>query len=216
MAKAIQADVFVFLDDVQFHKGGFQNRTLLPGANGDFYLTIPVKKAPLHQTIREVSVSYLTDWPRKHARSIEQVVGADLGRQMLSQCLDGIQETQPSLGSLTTATCKWMLAKIGYAGKTLLASDLDVAGSKQDRIVRICRAVGADTYISGLGAAAYQDSTTFARAGIDLMYIHRRPPDEANGASISSDPYSALGDVLQHGPELQRRLLEAFELKGTP
>ena len=40
--KVMSADLFVYLDIVQFSKNGFQNRNMVKGQTGPLWLTIPV------------------------------------------------------------------------------------------------------------------------------------------------------------------------------
>lgn len=50
------------------------------------------------------------------------------------------------------------------------SSDLGVDGSKGDRLVRICREVGADVYLSGAGGREYIDVKAFRDAGIEVEF----------------------------------------------
>jgi hypothetical protein len=59
---------------------------------------------------------------------------------------------------------------LGIATKIIIASHLDCPLEGTERLVEICRRVGADTYLSGSGGSKYQDEATFAEAGIKLAY----------------------------------------------
>src|ERR1035438_5767651 len=68
--KISHADVFVFVDNIQFNRKSWQQRTLIKSNNSSIYLTIPVsKKRKDDQLINEVEI--IDDgWRNKHWRSI--------------------------------------------------------------------------------------------------------------------------------------------------
>ncbi|MDD2554275.1 MAG: WbqC family protein, partial [Desulfotomaculaceae bacterium] len=54
-SKMENADIFVILDNVQYIRRSYINRTRILGANGDFYLSIPVNFSS-GQKISEVTI----------------------------------------------------------------------------------------------------------------------------------------------------------------
>ena len=67
--KVISSEKFVFLDDVQFEKNGFQNRNKIRTYDGEIWLTVPVK-AKSQTLLKDVKINYSTDWINKHKKSI--------------------------------------------------------------------------------------------------------------------------------------------------
>lgn len=53
--------------------------------------------------------------------------------------------------------------------RLVFASQYAVASSGTQRLVDLCKAVGADAYMCGGGAAGYQDDACFARHGLGLV-----------------------------------------------
>ena len=75
LAKWAAADVFVFLDTVQYTKNGWQNRNRIKTADGLAWLTIPVcvkGHTSLGTAIKDVPIDRVKPWRVKHLRSIEQ------------------------------------------------------------------------------------------------------------------------------------------------
>ena len=67
-----QADVFVYLDDVQFDKHGWRNRNRIKTPNGQAsWLTVPIrhrgKGKPL---INEIEIDEQSRWGRKHIETL--------------------------------------------------------------------------------------------------------------------------------------------------
>nr|MCU0390445.1 WbqC family protein [Thermoflexibacter sp.] len=62
-------DAFIFYDEVQYTKNDWRNRNKLYGANGEFWLTIPIDKNAVKQKISEVKIGNST-WQSQHFKSI--------------------------------------------------------------------------------------------------------------------------------------------------
>lgn len=70
--KITEADIFVFLDTVQYEKNSFINRNKIKTPQGPQWLTIPVKsKGHITATLRETLVDDSKPWRSKHLKSIE-------------------------------------------------------------------------------------------------------------------------------------------------
>src|SRR5438128_11507779 len=73
-AKIARSDLFIVLDDVQYEKNGFQNRSKIKTAQGWMYLTVPAQK-PLQRCIREIEIDPRSNWRDKHRRALEMNYG---------------------------------------------------------------------------------------------------------------------------------------------
>ena len=54
-------------------------------------------------------------------------------------------------------------------------SELDVTGTSSQRLLDICKKLGADTYISGIGGKQYLDEKLFKNNKINLKYKNYNP-----------------------------------------
>jgi len=67
-----QADVFVFLDNVQFARRSWQQRNRIRGPKGLQWLSVPVKKrGRYHRDIRSTKIVKDGRFPTKHLRALE-------------------------------------------------------------------------------------------------------------------------------------------------
>ena len=63
--KKIQSsDIFVFLDDVQFSKGSFDNRNRIKTPIGEVWITVPLARPVFGKNLNELLISYETDWQK--------------------------------------------------------------------------------------------------------------------------------------------------------
>jgi hypothetical protein len=109
---------------------------------------------------------------------------------------------------LSRAVLEALCRLLGLRRSILLSFVLEVPRQKTERLIAICRALGADRYLTGDAASDYPDETQFAAHGIRVEYHHYRHPVYAqrHGAFV---PYLSVVDLLMnHGRESLRVLVD--------
>ncbi|MBN1674498.1 MAG: WbqC family protein [Kiritimatiellae bacterium] len=165
------ADVFVFLDNVQFKKNEFQNRNRVLTPNGAQWLTVPVSFR-FGDTLRNVKLAENVPWRRKVWRSLEQnYARAPHFGEFAPGLYDVLQRDYANLAEVNTATALWLRACFGIVTPTLVCSDLpEFDAEPTRRLIDICRHVEADTYLAGAGGRDYMDIGLFERSGLRLVF----------------------------------------------
>ena len=203
LAKWAAADVFVFLDTVQYQKNGWQNRNRIKTQAGATWLTVPVH-APLGTPISSVTVDHRQPWPRRHLRAIEHAYADAPCFTRFRDELAALYATDwEALAPLAIASARWLAGSFGIETPTLLASELsgaDVA-DPTDRLVALCRAVGADTYLAGQDGPTYMDVTRFEAAGITIRLQAYDHPSYAQLHGQFVPSLSSLDLLLNAGPD---------------
>jgi WbqC-like protein family len=170
--KIDQSDLFVVLDTVQFKKNEWQNRNRIRTAQGWQWLTVPVLQK-FGQVISEVCINERVGWPSKHRRAFEMhYAHAPLSGPYLQGLQEIYDRPWERLSDLNVAVIRWLLAAFGITTPLRLASELDPQDPKMeatDRLIEICRSVGADTYLAGPGAHDYMDTSRFKKSGIGFV-----------------------------------------------
>lgn len=202
LAKWAAADVFVFLDTVQYEKNGWQNRNRIKTAGGPRWLTVPVH-ARLGTPIDAVGVDTAQPWRERHLRAIED---AYAGAAHLARHRPALRELYaaewPRLAPLAVATAEWLAQTIGIATPARLASSLRVSVAEPtERLIALCRTVGADTYLAGRDGAKYMDREAFARAGIRVEFQAYEHPEYAQLHGEFAPFLSGLDLLLTHGDD---------------
>jgi hypothetical protein len=172
MNKLLRSDVFVWLDNVQYRKNYFQNRTEIRTHRGErAWLTVPVR-APFGTPIDEV-VAADPGWAERVRARVEQEYhhaphfDAVWPRLEAALAADGDR--------LTDIDRRCLDALLGLIGgerprivgiRELGVSATDPTG----RLVEACRALGATRYIAGKGGRNYLDVEAFEKAGIEVVW----------------------------------------------
>lgn len=173
--KMLKADVFCYLDTVQFEKNDWQNRNRIRTAAGWQWLTVPVGyRYP--QTIAEVPVAAGT-WARRHLQALRSSYGrAPYFGRYIPLFEEALRREWTSLCALNLHLLEILRGALGISTPTVRAAEIPAATEPNRRLVDICRALGADTYLAGAGAAAYMDPACFARHGLHVQAQEFRHP----------------------------------------
>lgn len=206
--KVLSADIFVYLDSVQFSKNGVQNRNQIKTAQGPLWLTIPVRNH-LGQLLKDTKVAE-PGATRKHWKTIKTSYARTPGfarwQGELEHLLD--RDTEFLLESAIDST-EWMLSKLNVRTERIKASELDgLAGEASKLVASICRALRATSYLTGTGALAYLDDRDFAEIGCEVVVQQWKPftHEQVNGDFV---PDLSTLDLLLNCPDEALNLIEA-------
>ena len=204
-AKWAAADLFVFLDTVQYQKNGWQNRNRIKTREGARWLTVPVR-ARLGTPIRDVPVDASQPWRARHFAAIDRAYGGARCWARYRDELQGLYRREwERLAPVAVASAEWLARTLGITTPTRLASEIGLPDRAQAdataRLVALCRVVGADTYLAGRDGALYIDMAQFQAAGIAVESQQYEHPAYAQEHGEFVPALSAVDILLNHGDE---------------
>ncbi|MGA1826332.1 MAG: WbqC family protein [bacterium] len=171
MNKIASVDVFVLLDTVQYKKNEWQNRNQIKTATGSQWITTPVCYH-YPQKIMEVRINNTVRWGAKHSASLITNYNkapyfrtyADFFNNIFSKKWELLVDL--NIHIIEFLTTIWKLNT-----DIVRASCIDMDEQNPTvRLVNICKALGADTYLSGRDGAQYMDLEQFADNGIQVVF----------------------------------------------
>ena len=204
-----QADVFVVLDHVQFERRNYQNRTMIRVAGKPRWLTVPVEQHSQKERIAEKRIDNSLHgtprwWSSAHFQTIRHAYRqAPFVAQYLPALRRLFETRWTGLAELNAAALELLREAFGIRTRLVKSSELGVQGAKSELVLNLCRAVGADTLLVGLGGSRdYLDKEAFARAGIALAYQEFEHPvyPQCDGGAFDKG-LSALDMLLNSGPD---------------
>lgn len=211
--KIDRADVFVLLDTVQFKKNEWQNRNRIRTPQGWQWLTVPV----LHdfgQRLDEVRINQTVNWAAKHVRALEMhYARAAFAPHFLPQLHRIYERPWDRLLDVTMACLRWLLEALEIRTPLRMASEMLLREEPTDRLIDICRAVGATKYLAGAGAQHYMDFARFEAAGIRVEVQEFKHPVYPQCYEPFVPGLAAVDLLLTCGPEGRHTLRQArYEL----
>ena len=169
--KIIQADVFCYLDNVQYKKNEWQNRNRIKTAQDWQWITVPVcYRFP--QKINEVEINNRQNWSKKHLQALvtnyRRAPYFDAYFSTLEECFTRGWKRLSELNIFLIEQIRGFLML--QQKPTVLASSLALRDDPTDRLIDICKAVDADTYLSGQDGASYMDLDRFEANNIKTIF----------------------------------------------
>jgi hypothetical protein len=176
--KIARADVFVFLDTVQFEKNSFINRNRIKTPHGVQWLTVPVRhKGHLTDTLRNTEVEYSRPWAQSHLKSVRMNYAR---ARFFESCLPKLEallnDGRANLAELCWRQLRFWLAEFAIPTRVVRSSELPVSGRKAALIMELCRHFGADRFLCGALGRNYLCAEEFRTAGIELEFQSYESP----------------------------------------
>lgn len=176
--KIARADVFVFLDTVQYEKNSFINRNRIKTSQGPAWLTIPVKtKGHTSASLRTTEIDDSQMWRMKHLKSIEMNYRkAPRFEEYFSGIENLIKMPQSNLAEYCFQQLGFWLKEFGIGTRIVRSSELNVTSTKSDLLRDLCLHFGARHYLSGALGRDYLVEDDFSKAGISIEYQNFKSP----------------------------------------
>lgn len=167
------ADIYVVLDNVQYRRRYFQNRNKIRTKKGWQWVIIPVEKENRNDLLIKDTLILNSDakWKKKNIESIyHNYCKCPYFKNYWDEFKDIYSKDYLLLVEFNLVLLRFFLEKLDIKKEIQLASTLNVSGDKGDLIFNICKAVGAETYISGISGKEYLDLKLFHDAGINVAF----------------------------------------------
>jgi hypothetical protein len=214
-----QVDAFVLLDHVQFERRNYQNRTMIRMNGAAHWLTVPVVQRSQQERIVDKEVDNGKEdtryWGRLCATTLQHVYGKAAFFRDYAPALKAILETRHArLVDLNQATLDLLRDAFGIRTPLVRSSELNVGGQRAELVFEICKAVGADRLLAGMGGSrGYLDVEDFARRGVRIEWHQFQHPVYAQPGPQTFLPGLSAIDMLFHcGPGL---LMPSAERKAA-
>jgi len=184
------SDVHIVLDHVQFEKNSFVNRNKVRTREGWTWLTVPVltKGRFGHLAINQLDLVAGHPWAKKHWSTLRMNYARAPFFPSYAPAYDALY-AHPWSGFLPMAEAflRQHLADLGIRTQILFSSTLGISGTKSDLVLNLCRAVGADRYLSGHWDAATSPRLTLRMPAFNssiktssIQAIHNANPARLN------------------------------------
>lgn len=208
MHKVMSADIFVYLDTVQFSKNGVQNRNQFKTSQGPQWLTVAVK----HELGQSILDTQLADANVgvKHWKTLQANYARTPGFQRWKDELhDLLHQEFRTLDEIAIASTEWMIDKLAISNKRLRASEMSgTHGRASELVASICEALEGDRYLTGTGALAYLQAEDFKRIDCEVL-VQRWQPFSYQQPHGDFAPDLSTLDLLLNEPDQAAELIAA-------
>lgn len=191
------ADVFVLYDNIKYTKRGWINRNRILENDAAGTITLPLQKAPDSADIRERRIAGQFD--RRHM--VKRLANAYRRAPQFSAAMASLEplilNPEDDLFAYLRNSIVGICRHLGIETKIVTSSSVaaDHALPGQDRVLDLCRALGATTYINPVGGMELYDAEAFGARGVELRFL-RSPPISYPQHSAPFVPMLSIVDVM--------------------
>ena len=174
--KIFLSDVYVILDKAQF-QFDITNRNKIITPDGSWTrISVPIKKGQKFFEIRNVEINNDLPWGEKNWNLIHKSYNTtpffDLYKTFLSSIY---RKKWEYIFDLNFQTLKKVFDWLGIKTKIVFESELNVTGTSSERLLNICKKIGATKYLSGPGGKNYLNEKFFAHDKINVEFQKYNP-----------------------------------------
>lgn len=194
-------DFFLVCDNMQYTKKGWINRNRILQNGKDAFFTLPLKNAPqsAHIADREIAPDFnaehlLQQFTHAYQRSpyfeealpLLQSIMRHNDLNLFNFNLNSIREVCKHLGIQT---------RIGKTSDAPINHDL----KKEDKVLALCQAMGAQTYINSIGGRELYNKERFKQNGVSLDFLETTP-FQYKQFKNEFIPWLSMVDILMFNP----------------
>ena len=194
-------DQFIVYDNIKYTKKGWINRNRMLMNGTDAMFSLPLKKGS--DSLDVVARELTTDFDR--TKLLNQIKGAysraphfELTYPVLEQI---VRHEDANLFRYIHNSIVRLCEHLGIQTEIRISSEIaiDHELKGQDKVLALCKAAGADTYINTIGGVELYSKDNFRIHGIELQFIKARSFEYAQfGAPFV--PWLSIVDVLMFNP----------------
>ncbi len=210
-------DEFILFDDVQYTRRDWRNRNMIKTPQGLQWLTIPVNvKNNYYSPINEVTVADDT-WRKKHWMSIVSNYGKASYFNEYKAIFEDLylNSKETLLSQVNYQFIKTICQIFGIQTRISWSTDYTLAEGKNEKLMELCKQVGATRYISGPAAKDYIDETIFTSQGIEVAWMDYSGYPEYRQLFGPFEHGVSVLDLLFNEGSQASAFMKSFALKPT-
>lgn len=197
-------DNFYAYDDVSFIKKGWINRNKISVNSKEHMFTIPIKNVSQNRKINE---HYVVDeydkWRLMFLKTVHSSYSKSKYFDEVYSIVESTLRSSNNISDICIASLQNVCYYLDINTKIYKSSNIsNIMSSKGQRLIDICKIVGADTYINSIGGQVLYSKEQFKNENIDLYFLNCKNPMN----------YLSIIDVLMNNGKDTINLLNEYEL----
>lgn len=169
-------DKFVVYDNIKFTKKGWINRNRILQNGNDSILSLPIKKDSDYYNVNQ---RYLADGYKIEREKLKRKICGAYAKapyfQLTFSIIEKILDYEDNnLFNYIFNSIEKLNSYLNINVDLIKSSSLNINIEEfkgASKVVAICKALGADTYINPIGGLDLYDKSTFKKEGISLLFI---------------------------------------------
>lgn len=194
-------DRIVLYDNIQYTKKGWINRNRRLQNGTDTLFSLPLKKDSDYLDVaqREIAENFKPDAMLNQFRG--SYARAPHMREFWPTLERILSYEDPNLFRYILHSIREIAGYIGIPTEIVASSNVEINHElkSQDKVIAICRELGAQTYINPIGGIDLYSRENFAKNGVDLMFLKSRSFEYPQFGDHFV-PWLSIVDVIMFNP----------------
>ena len=210
------SDIFVLFDDVQYINLGWVNRNRILRNGKPCWVTLPVRKGSSHLAINQ----RFYQLERNVVRVLRRIEAAYRKAPGFAATFPMIEEllnfSDANVAAFNVNLIERITARLSIGTRFVLSStmvkDSNLAG--QERVIDMCRRLGATHYVNPIGGLHLYQPERFAAAGIKLSFLQTAVSAYPQFGQPPVPDLSIIDIFMFNSGESVARLLPEYRLQS--
>lgn len=194
-------DVFVVYDNIKYTKKGWINRNRLLLHGKDEYFSIPLKNDSdqLNIVQRELAPSFADEGGKTLRKIALSYKKAPFFAEVFPIAEQIFSSKETNLFTFLHQSLQLTKDYLGIDTKIVVSSTLDIDHSlkSQDKVIELCKATSATTYVNPIGGVSLYSKEAFSEQHIQLHFIQSKSFEYAQSV-LGFTPWLSILDVMMH------------------
>jgi len=197
-------DLFIMYDNIKYTKKGWINRNRMLQNGKDIMFSLPLKSDSDFLDVRDREL--VADFNRE--KWLNQIGGAYRRAPYFAQTFPLIEQVvrheERNLFKFIRHSIVRTCEHLGIATEIRVSSDIPIDHDlkNQDKVLALCKAVGASTYVNAIGGMELYSRDEFWARGVELKFIKSKPFEYAQFDN-EFVPWLSIIDVMMFNPKQQ-------------
>lgn len=208
-------DKFVIYDDVNYKKKGWINRNRILTDGRARYFNIPIIDASQNRKINEMELALDSEQAKKRLKTLEYTYKKAPYYQMVYPMFERIITCKEKNLSLFIENSLFIISDYLNIMTEFITSssiDKDCSLKGQEKILAICKQLGAAEYYNASGGQELYSFNEFKRHGIQLKFIETQDIIYKQFKNKFQTNLSILDVMMFNSKEQVKEMLEAYNL----
>lgn len=208
-------DKYVIYDDVNFIKGGWINRNRILMNGEDKMINLQMHGSSPNKLINEVELLGNPNYNRKLLRTIENCYNKSPYFQQVFLLVENIiNQDEKNMAKYLEYSIKMVCDYLSINTEIIVSSTINKNNSLkgQEKVIEICRVLGADEYINAIGGQELYSRKDFFQQNIKISFLKAGKIEYPQLNSIFVPNLSIIDVMMFNSSNQINDMLQLYEL----
>lgn len=208
-------DKYVIYDDVNFIKNGWINRNNILVNKSVHMFTLPLEGASPFEKINQIKITSNEKNKSKMLKTLEMSYKkAPFYNDVFPIAEKTIMEDSCLISVALKNSFEMINKYLDIKTELILSSEMEKDNSlnAQEKVIHICKLLGANTYYNAIGGQELYDKEEFKKNRIELKFLKTKPVEYKQFTNEFIPNLSIIDIMMFNSPEKIREMLNEYEL----